>query len=113
MNTKFKKDFTEKDFKSIEKKIHSFLRNRMNYTNETPNADILLQRGANTFKQIESILGLAYTSSGIFAGLWICNVELYLDCNKHYKIEGFCMDENGFTYIWCNDANENEFFINI
>lgn len=109
----FKNEFSQSDYKTIEKRIYNFLKNRFNTTERHPDADIFLIKGAKTFKNYSDVLGLAYTSSGDFAGLFVCNECLYMDAMGVYKIEGFCMDAHGFCFAWCMDTDEREIYINI
>lgn len=61
-----------------------------------------------TFENIDSIAGLAFTSSSSYAGYWVCNDEIV--CSKYagYKYIGFAMTEGNtpFAILW--DASENE-----
>jgi hypothetical protein len=64
-----------------------------------------------TYKQIDDIFGLAYTSTGMFAALWICNgVNIWADDKR--KFYGFAIGENGNFYAIAEDENEeNEVII--
>ncbi len=61
---------------------------------------------------IDSLMGLAYTSSSSYAGLWICN-GLYVTYNDHYNFECFALDAelNVWAVLW--DKEENELQINM
>lgn len=107
MKTDFLKNWTPAQFKNAEKQISKFLNSRFFELNKGHLS------GLKYYNQYSNALGLAYTSSGDFAGLWICNVELYLDAKQVFKIEGFAQDAQGFVYCWCMDANENELYIPI
>lgn len=62
---------------------------------------------------LDSALGLAYTSSGCFAGLWVCNTTEYFDRMDHFRIRGFALDMEENLVIYCEDINENELYVTI
>ena len=106
MKTQFLKDWNENQFKTVKKAAVKYLRSRYFETmhggeDRTPFA------GMTTFKQFDSVLGTAYTSTGICAGLWVCNTELYLDNAREWHLVGFVMDKNSFVHAWFEDAIEN------
>ncbi len=64
---------------------------------------------SNPNKQdIESIFGLAYTSSSAFAGLWVCNVQADLAINTNYSLIGLAFDikTNKTIFIFNNKKDE-------
>lgn len=96
MKTSFLTTWDNKQTKQVEKQIRKYLNSRFfeyshGYTNDLFNA-----------------LGLAYTSSSSYAGLWICNRELYFDTEQKYKFIGFALGSGGFVYAICWDNDENE-----
>ncbi len=91
------KDWSESDHKQASKAIRKFLKSRKFITNEKCNAFAY----CTTFRQIEGVLGLAYTSSGECAGLWVSNCTLYLDDAQTWKIYGFIRDLSGWFYAVC------------
>lgn len=103
-----KKEWTEIETKSVEKTIRDWF-----LTRETS----ALRYGTIKFirrpKELDEILGLAYTSSGKFAGLWICNDEVYLDNDRVYHIRGFVLDDYDKVFAYCMDKDENELFVQI
>lgn len=85
MKTSFLKDWTPEQFKIVETAAAKFLRSRYFETlhsgeNKTPFV------GCKTFKQFDNIIGTAYTSTGICAGLWVCNTHLYLDVQQKWHL---------------------------
>ena len=87
--------------------IKSFIYSRFFETLHTPEKNPF-GGGAKTYKRVFEVLGLVYTSTSKYAALWACNTELYLDCSKKFKLEGFAMDEYGFVYAIWSDEKENE-----
>lgn len=64
-----------------------------------------------SFSQIDNVCGLAYTSSGIYAGLWVCNgVNIWADATRRFY--GFAISTDGKFYALAEDENEqNPLFI--
>lgn len=58
--------------------------------------------------QISSILGLAYTSSGVFAALWVCSKYDYLKENPKYCIRGFALSRNNQVVAYCENSEGDE-----
>lgn len=65
------------------------------------------------FCVVDAQFGLAYTSSGAYAGEWVCSREEYYWDSKQYKYVGFAMDVNEVVYAILWDNNENEIFIKL
>ena len=63
-----------------------------------------------TFSQIDSLLGLAYTSTGAYAGLWVCNGG-YLWANSDHYFIGFAINEDGQVIGIADDKEENSIYI--
>ena len=107
MKTTFKKEWNKQDFKTVQNAAAKYLRSRWFETlhggeNYTPFT------GCKTFKDFDNILGTAYTSTGICAGLWVCNTNLYLDNARKWHCFGFVLGSGGFVYVWFEDENETE-----
>lgn len=108
MKAQFLQEWIPSQHKHVEKAVRRFILSRYWETHHSPEADTFIVAGASSFAAIASVLGLAYTSSSDYAGLWACNTELYLDVAHKFKLVGFAHDANGFTYsIWW-DSEENE-----
>ena len=112
METKFLKDWDNSQVKTAEKAICKFIVSRFFETLHSNGADPFAGFGKD-FSYISKVLGLAYTSTYNYAGLWACNTELYLDANKKFKLDGFAMDRHSFVYAIWSDENENELIIPI
>lgn len=73
--------------------------------------------GLCNFYELERRAGLAYTSSGACAGLWVCNLSIYAPCNwhptkaaGHYKIVGFVMAADCSIWAAIEEENEMDFY---
>lgn len=106
--TPFLKEWTPAQFKTVEKAITRFINSRYWETHHSPDADPFIIAQAKTYNKISDILGLAYTSTSDFAGLWACNTQLYLDNAHKWHLVGFAHDKNTFTHAIFNDDTENE-----
>lgn len=106
---KFLKEWSETETINAKKIIRRFLLSRVFESNNSTNAF----RYCKTFKQIDNVCGFAYTSSGMCAGLYICNITLYLDSERIFKINGFVMDDKGVVYVHVFDYCERETFLSI
>lgn len=65
-----------------------------------------------TFSQIDNILGLAYTSTGDYAGLWVCNGG-YLQADKDHNFIGFAINTDGEIIAIADDKDENSIYIKL
>lgn len=102
-------EWTQAQFRAIEKAIvKHFLKEGVLNTHKGKHRLSIL----DTYKSIDSILGLAYTSSSRSAMLGICNVDLYSHV-PGYKYEFFTISENGTMYANLWDAKENEILIEL
>lgn len=103
----FIKEFKPNDFKKIEKDIKKYMLSRVWFTLHSPISNPF--KSITTYKQIDNVLGLAYTSTGAYAGYWVCNEEVYLDDAKKYSLQGFSIGVSGYTYaIFKELATEKE-----
>lgn len=95
---KLLKDWNFNDFKTINRHIVTGL------------SEYLRKKGMDIpAYKIEDKFGLAYTSSGDFAGLWNCN-GYKLEFNDIYKyFNGIVIDENLQSYLCFEDEKENNF----
>lgn len=67
----------------------------------------------NSFAQLDSCFGLAYTSSSSYAMYSICNTEVYLDAEKKYHYNHFSIGKDGKYYAILWDKDENELIIEL
>ena len=97
----FKKDFAPEDYKRIETAIYKYFKKLYkSYLNGVC---------FNSFRQLDDIIGTAYTSTGIYAIYGVCNgVNIYLDANESYNLQMFCIDINNNVYAeyWHNETEE-------
>jgi hypothetical protein len=96
MKTSFLTTWDNKQTAQVEKQIKKYLNSRFFEYSQGYTSDLY------------NSLGLAYTSSSSYAGLWICNIELYFDCEQKYKFIGFALGSGGFVFAICWDNEENE-----
>jgi len=103
------KNFDELN-KKMQKKIFKFF-STGNYMYQLKHDEPKKKFKPYSFTQIDNILGLAYTSTGAFAALWICNgVNLFADNER--KFYGFAIDTKNNFYALAEDENEkNELII--
>lgn len=66
-----------------------------------------------SFGQIESYFGLPFTSSGSYAGLWVCNVCEFYKGSSEYYYRAFAIAEDGFIYAILTSDKEQEIYIKI
>jgi hypothetical protein len=64
------------------------------------------------FTKIDETLGLAYTSTGAYAGLWICNSGYLWADDTHYFV-GFAINKTGEVIGIAEDENENSIYIKL
>jgi hypothetical protein len=97
----FKTSWTEQDFKTIKTALRNFFLFRALHTKDGI-------KNLSTFAQLEELLGLPYTSSSSYAGLWVTNTELNEPQFPGYHYIGFAIAENGncFGVMWDKDENE-------
>jgi hypothetical protein len=107
VNTKvnFIQEWTDSQFEQMNKAIFEHFKNK----------DVRTLHG-NYYKSVRRInwndvLGLAYTSSSMYAGYWICNTAVYFDADNIYKYNCFTIgiDGNFYAVLW--DKNKNELCI--
>lgn len=63
------------------------------------------------FKPIDEILGLAYTSTGVWACYGVCNTACYFDLHNTYQYSYFVIGNDGNFYAILQDKEENELII--
>ncbi len=108
VNTNFKKDWTQKEFKAMDRAIYKFFSSyKFKYTTNHKDTQEL---NPFSFEQIDALCGLAYTSSGAYAGLWICN-GIELKANDTHRFIGFAINEKNQFVAICEDYEENTIYI--
>jgi len=101
METNLLNTWTETQLKSVNKIVKKFINSRY------------FDHSHGYQPNLFNALGLAYTSSSSYAGLWVCNIEIYIDAKQLFKIIGFALGSGGFVYAICWDKDENEILIPI
>lgn len=112
LNTDFLTEWTDKQFKQVEKAIY---RHFCSYTYKfQPTHDKESRKDFRPFRyeEIETTLGLAYTSTSKYAALWVCNSG-YLMANDTHYFNAFAINKNGQIVGIVQDENENEIFIEL
>jgi hypothetical protein len=61
-----------------------------------------------TYADLDSLLGLPYTSTGIYAGVWVTNEEVKSNDHPGYNYIGFAISEDNKMYAILWDSEENE-----
>ena len=97
----FLQSWSDQELKRVEKIVKNYL-NKSSFST------------SHGFKlDLYSEAGLAYTSRSAYAGLWVCNISIFIDVTEKYAIQGFAMTTGGFVYAICWDENENEIIVSI
>ena len=102
----FLKEWTPQQFKRMETAIATHFANKPINTHHGKH-----EARIRTFKVLGEIMGFAYTSTGDYAGYWVCNTAVYNDKYQGYDYTGFALtaDNKPFAILW--DAEENEIII--
>lgn len=104
--TSFKIEWNEHDFKAMKQALKTFFLFKPLQTKDGV-------KSIFTYSDLESLLGLPYTSSSDLSGLWVTNTELLSNDFKGYHYIGFAISEGGKCcgILW--DKDENEIFITL
>lgn len=100
------REWTPEQFEIIEKDLSAHFSN-IPFTISTSKQQ-QYKNQKRTFDDLDIIFGLAYTSTGNYAGYFICNVELYADRTGEFKINGFAMDNNCNVYAVMMNNDEEQ-----
>lgn len=107
---KFIPEWTPYQFKMMERAIAANFRGT---TLRTKHGDYYFPNVGTTFKRVDNVLGLAYTSTGIWACYGVCNTEPYFDMDNLYQYSYFVIGEDGKYYAILEDKDENQLVIEI
>jgi hypothetical protein len=114
INTNFLKEW--KPFEELSKMVErAILRHFMKHTYKIqPTHDENSQRDfkPSTFSQIDNVCGFAYTSSGAYAGYWVCNGG-YLWADDTHRFIGFTINELNEVICIADDDEENSIYIKL
>lgn len=104
----FIKEWTPEQFNAMDKAI------RKHFWKRSLNTYHGLHYGRRwTFDELDNILGLAYTSTGIWACYGVCNTEAYYKGNKSLWYSYFTIGTDGNFYAILQDKDENETVISL
>jgi hypothetical protein len=114
VNTNFLKEWQpfDKLNKMVKRKILTHFINNVYNFQPTHDKTQLKPFHPVTFSQVDNILGLAYTSTGDYAGLWVCNGG-YLQADKDHHFIGFAINTEGEVIAIADDENEKSIYIKI
>lgn len=111
VNTDFKKDWSNKEINRVKKAIYNHLSTH-NYKYKTDHVNPAKPLNFFYVDEVDNLLGLAYTSSGDYAGLWICN-GVYAMVNETHHFIGFAINANNEIVGIAEDENENAIYITL
>lgn len=100
-------EWNDRQFTNMKKAIVKHFKSK---TVETRHNDRI---NMTTWKGIETILGMPYTSSSMFACFNVTNTEIYFDADRRYKYEFFTIGVDGRYYAILWDSEENELCIEL
>ena len=103
MKTQFKQEWNDNEFKQVKKAVLKHFKGLV-ITQAGEHAQPIKSVITN-YTDLDNLLGLAYTSTSIYAILGICN--------KVYKYELFCISLDGTIYAECWDKKEKNIYIKI
>ena len=113
MNTTFLKkwdNYSELE-KLVKKAILKGIRKGGYIWQPTHNKESQVLFKPSTFSEIDNLLGFAYTSTGIYAGLWCCNGG-YLLTQEDKHFVGFAINTNMEVIAITEDEEENPTYLN-
>lgn len=106
MKAQIKKEWTPEDFKTVDQAILKHFKCRTIETHHGPHT-------ITSYKQFDSVAGLAYTSSSMYAVYGLCNTTVYFDVEHKFKYEFFVITESGEVLAELWDENENVIYIKL
>lgn len=109
----FLQDWNEMQTNAVKIAVRDFLKSAPAWDTFSGDGYRRQSFGLCNFYELERRAGLAYTSSGACAGLWVCNLSIYAPNDWHptkaagrYKVVGFVMAAD--CSIWAAIEEENE-----
>jgi hypothetical protein len=106
LSASFKKEWNEADHKRMKQALKKAFVMKMIPTKDG-------SRTIYTYAQLTELLGLPYTSSSAYAGLWVTNTEAYNTKYPGFHYIGFAITEDNKCYGILWDAEENEVLIQL
>lgn len=104
----FLKEWTPAQFKAMNKAIVKHFDNKY-----FSGRQMDYQPKYRTFKQLDNIMGLAYTSSSSCAGYWICNDTIVTSKHAPYHYIGFALGSDKKAYAILRNHLEEEMTIEL
>jgi hypothetical protein len=108
---KMLKEWTPVQFEAINTAIAMHFRSRFNINYVNGQGKHTTNVFNASFETIDGLLGLAYTSSGIYACYGVCNVRALFDADGIYSYDYFTIGADGEYYAILQDQDENELCI--
>ena len=102
INPVFYKAWSDTDFANVKEAIVKHFRNRIFVTHKG------IIKFGKSFKAIDEVLGLAYTSSSSIAMYGICNIHVKESGESEFYYNHFAVSEltgNVFAELWDKDEN--------
>ena len=111
VNTNFKSELTRKEIKRLQRAIYTHFC-YYTYKHQAEHGAPLKPLRPFNFNELNMLFGLAYTSSGDYAGLWVCNGG-YVMANKSHHFTGFTMNKDGECIGIVEDEDENTIYLTL
>jgi hypothetical protein len=105
-NCQMKKEWTERDFKAMKKALKNFFLFKGLQTNNGVKI-------CCSYANLENLLGLPYTSSSSYAGVWVTNSEVISNDYPNYHYIGFAITTGNKCVAILWDKDENEIIISL
>lgn len=115
VNTDFLKEWSNWGKPSDHRKVNKAILNHFtthNYTYIDDHCKTAKPFTVYNMDTIENMLGLAYTSSGDYAGLWVCN-GIYVMATPTHHFTGFMINSLGEVVASVENENEDTIFIKL
>lgn len=96
-------EWTKEQFTIMEKAIANHFADKPLHTSEG-----IIRPRNNSYRELDKVIGLSYTSSGMFASYSLTNPEVYLDKDCRYRYVEFTIGTDGRPYAWLLDKDRNE-----
>lgn len=108
MKTNLLPEWDNQNFKKAQKDILKHLKDRKHKISTSGEKSVFVPK---RWEDVENTLGLAYTSSSMCAGYWVCNVTLWASDGK--EITGFAITDAGQTVALVSDMGNKDEIINL
>jgi len=105
--------FSESDFNYLEKAIVTYFKNNTHVARLPKRCALPKFTGRSAWNNLLNCLGLAYTSSGSWAGYFVCNLKVCIDADEKWTIGGFGIEVSGRAFAWVQNKEEQEIYLYI